>query len=284
MKNHRTWLGGALALLIVSVAVCGVLSWRAERTVHGAAGEIALSGAPYEPAVADTVASHVGTWNPPPPQSRGREWVYDTFTPPEIFYHARAKQFTVRPPAGLGDETTEAFGVELVSVRPEPFRLQLIGYVGDEGKWRGTFENVATGEVFLGGAGRRVPELGLVIESLDVKPQPVALAESMTTWQRVATARVRDERAGREVLLTHRERQVTDSRFAVLAVAGETAAREVRAGDSFKVGPVTYRVDRIQLSPVAVEMTRESPDLAQPDRRTLTPRPLEVTDEKPGGS
>src|SRR5687767_7844597 len=140
------------------------------------------------------------TWAAPVAQSRGREWIYDTFTPPEIFYNARSKQFTVKPPSSLVDEDTqEAFGLELIAVRPEPFRLQLIGYAGGEGNWRGTFQNVISGEVFLAAAGRRVPNLGLTIRALDVSLQPVRIADSMTTNQRVATAVVRDEKTGRDI-------------------------------------------------------------------------------------
>jgi hypothetical protein len=173
----------------------------------------------------------------------------------------------------VGDEAPEEpFGLELVAVRPEPFRLQLIGYVGSEGDWRGTFQNVATGEVFLAAAGRRVPSLALSIKSLDVRPADIALPQSMTTRQRVATAVIQDERARREVTLTHRERQFTGGFSALVALPGEAATREVRAGETFKIGDASYRVEKIQLAPASIDVTKESPTLAQPDRRILTPR------------
>jgi hypothetical protein len=162
-------------------------------------------------------------------------------------------------------------------VRPEPFRLQLIGYVGGEGDWRGTFENVATGEVFLAAAGRRVPNLALTIKSHEVRAVPVAIADSMTTRQRVATAVVRDERAGRDVKLTHRERQFTGGLSAFVAAPGETATREVRSGETFKLGDATYHIEKILLAPPSVEITKESPTRSQPDQRTLTPRESEET-------
>jgi hypothetical protein len=272
-SSHRAcWFAG-LALAAISVSVFGWLGWRDIRRPRGPAGPVALADAPYTPAIAETVARPSEGWAPPPAQSRGREWVYDTFTPPQIFFNARSRQFTVKPPAGfIEEEPDEAFGVELVAVRPEPFRLQLMGFIGDEGNWRGTFENLRSGEVFLASAGRRVPNLALYIKSLDVRSQPVATRETMTTRQRVATAVIHDEKTGRDVTLTHRERHFTSTLSALLAAPGETTTREARVGDAFKLGPATYRIDRIGLTPPSVEITKEAPTLTQPDRRTLTPR------------
>jgi hypothetical protein len=99
----------------------------------------------------------------------------------------------------------------------------------------------------------------------------------MTTRQRVATAVIVDERARREVTLTHRERQFTGGFSAFVALPGEAATREVRAGETFKIGDAAYRVEKIQLAPPSIDVTKESPTLAQPDRRTLTPREADDT-------
>jgi hypothetical protein len=134
------------------------------------------------------------------------------------------------------------------------------------------FQNLATGEVFLGSSGHRVPKLNLTVKSLDVSGQPIRIGEGMTVRQRVATAVVRDEKIGRDVILTHRERVFTGTVFAYLAAPGETATREVRAGDMFTIGEATYRVEKVETTPPSVEIVKESSNLSQPDRRTLTPR------------
>ncbi|MBI4622226.1 MAG: hypothetical protein HY736_03260 [Verrucomicrobia bacterium] len=279
-SSDKVLIGTALVLTLASAVVFGMRTWRDASAPPEPVTRVQLSIAPYIPAAVDAAAVKTDTWTPPIAQSRGRDWIYDTFTPPEIFYSARSRQFTVRPPTGLSeDEPSEAFGLELVSVRPEPFRLQLIGYVGSDGNWRGTFENVRSGEVFLAAAGRRVPSLALSIKNLDVRPQPVEVARSMTTRQRVATAVVRDEITGRDVTLTHRERQFTGTLFAFVAAAGQSATREVRAGDTFTLGDATYRIDAIQNSPPALEVTKESPNLTLPDVRTLTPRESDASED-----
>jgi len=144
---HRPLIAAALALAAGSAAVFGTLAWR-DRPAAGPV-TVQLADAPYTPAIAEAKPVTAEAWTPPPPQTRGRDWVYDTFTPPEIFYHARARQFTVKPPMGIVEEEApvEAFGLELVDVRPEAFRLQLVGYYGETGNWRGTFQNLLTGEV-----------------------------------------------------------------------------------------------------------------------------------------
>jgi hypothetical protein len=270
---EKILLAVALAGAVASGATFGALGRRPARAPGGPAAPVTLSAAPYQPTAPGAPVVTTGRWPPPVAQARGREWIYDAFTPPEIFYNARTKQFTVKPPAGaITEEPAEPFGLELVGVRPEPFRLQLIGYAGGAGDWRGTFQNQVTGEVFLAAAGRRVPDLGLTITSLDVRPVAVALPQSMTTRQKVATAVVHDERTRRDVTLTHRARQFTGAFAALVAAAGEPATREIREREEFKLGAAAYRVEKIELVPPRLEVTKESPTLAQPDRRTLRPR------------
>ncbi|MSU24932.1 MAG: hypothetical protein EXS32_14055 [Opitutus sp.] len=273
LSKDKLLLGATFVLVAASAATFGWLAYHNARAPRGPAARVQLGAEPYTPTAGDAPAVKTDTWSLPVAQTRGRDWVYDTFTPPEIFYNARSKHFTVKPPLSAGDELPEeAFGLELVAVRPEPFRLQLIGYVGGEGDWRGTFEKVASGEVFLASAGHRVADLALSIKRLEVTTVAIVLPASMTTRQRVATAVVHDERTGRDVTLTHRARQFTGGVSAFVAVPGATATRELRQGETFKVGDASYTVERIQLAPASVDITKESTTLVQPDRRTLTPR------------
>jgi hypothetical protein len=280
ISSEKLYLGAALLLALGAAGGFGYLTLRHRSAPGEAMRQAQLVEAPYKSTAPDAPPIKTETWGVPRAQKRGRDWVYDAFTPPEIFYNSRSKQFTVRPPSSLVDEeTTEAFGVELLTVRPEPFRLQVIGYVGSEGNWRGMFQNVLSGEVFLAGAGRRVASIGVTIKSFTVQPQPVPLPDSMTTQQRVATAVIRDEKNNRDITLTHRERFFTGTVFAFVAETGQSAAREVRSGDTFKVGEATYRVDRIETTPPTVEITKEAPNLLQPDRRVLSPREVEAPEE-----
>ena len=281
LPQEKVTLLAALGLAVASAAVCGAILWRQNSSTQAAVVAVDFPDTPYPPAVTEAEVVKTDTWTPPAPQSRGRDWVYDAFTPPEIFYNARTKHFTVKPPAAPVEEggvVEEAFGVELVSVRPEPFRLQLIGYVGGPGTYKGLFENIATGEAFLATAGRKVPKLNLTIQRFEVRPVEVKIPGSMTTRQLVASAVIVDDKTHAEVTITHRERRFTGELSAFVAQTGEAATREVRKGESFILGDVSYKVEKIELSPPSIDLAKDSPTLTQPDRRTLSPR---ETDDAP---
>ncbi|MSU50673.1 MAG: hypothetical protein EXS37_16565 [Opitutus sp.] len=282
-SSDKVLIAFALLAALASAGAFGTLAMRQGSAPSGPPPRVELASTPYTATAPDAPPIKTETWGLPVAQTRGRDWIYDTFTPPEIFYNARSKQFTVKPPSSLMDEEQlESFGLELVAVRPEPFRLQLIGYAGEDNA-KGLFQNVLSGQVYLAAAGRRFPELGLAIKSFEVAQQTIRSGESMATKQRVATAVMRDEKSNRDVTLTHRDRVFTGTVFAFVAATGESAAREVRTGDTFKLGEATYRIDKILTSPASVEVTKEAPSLAQPDRRILTPREADET-ERPDGS
>ena len=267
----KSFLFAALGLAVASAAVFGFLIWQDRSAAP--IGRPALSAPPYTPAaIADAVVKSA-VWSPPAPLARGRDWLYDVFTPPEIFYNPRTRQFSVSAASvGGSDQPDEPFGLELISVRPEPFRLQLIGYVGGEGDARGIFENRGSGEIFLASAGHRVGDLGLSIRRFSVRSEEISIPESMGFKQRVGTAVVTDARAGRDVILTQRERRMTGNVFAFVAVEGESAPREVRPGDNFKVGAAAYRIEQINAELATIDVVKTSPDLDEPWRRTLSVR------------
>jgi hypothetical protein len=275
--NDKVLIGLASLVAVASAAGFGYMMVTEMGFPLGSVPVVELASVKYEPKAPDAPAVKTETWAAPVAQSRGRDWIYDTFTPPEIFYNSRSRQFTVKPPSSLADdEVQEAFGIELVAVRPEPFRLQLIGYVGGEGTWRGTFQNMVTGEVFLASAGRRIPALGVTIRSFTVRSEVIRIGESTPSRQLVASAIVLDEKAGADVVLTHRERRFTGLLTAFVALPGESATRETRKGDTFKAGEASYRVAEIQLTPPSADLVKEAPSLTQPDRRTLVPREAEL--------
>ncbi len=265
--SPRTLLILAASLLVVSSAVFVGLAWRAQSSAT--LMQPVLTAAPYVPVGVDAPMVKNTVWESPSALARGRDWLYDLFTPPEIFYNTRTRQFAVSAPL-TGDEAAEApLGLELVSVRPEPFRLQLIGYVGGAGEARGIFENRRTGEVFLASAGHRVADLALEIKAFTVRSESIVIPESTNFSQRVATATIHDLRAKRDLTLTQRERQFTGNVFGLVALEGETAPREVLAGDTIKSGAITYRIERIATDPATIEVTKTAPDLAAPLRRTI---------------
>ncbi len=222
-------------------------------------------------------------WEPPPPQSRGRDWIYDTFTPPEIFHDPLTGRFSVHPPATLADErVAEDFGLELVAVHPEPFPLQLLGYAGAPGKWLGTFEHAASGAVFVAGAGRHLREPGFTIRSVEVHFEPAP--PEATLRRRIVTARVHDPKADREVVLTGGVRCFGDAASASVAAGGDPTVHRVWAGETLRLADVVFRIDCVVPVPPAIQVTRD-PEGPEPKVRWLNPGPRETAGDpaQPGG-
>jgi hypothetical protein len=179
----------------------------------------------------------------------------------------------VTPPEGpiRVAEKQLPFGIDLIRIKPDVFRLQLVGYVGGEGNYRGTFENALSGETVIGRAGKTFPDLGLTIKSFEVKRNRIESKESMPIYDTEATAVVVDTKTGDEVTLTNKRRRVQGAPFAVLKADGSDEPVQHRAGESFQVGNAVYTIVSISLEPPSALVRKESSDLKAPDTKTLTP-------------
>lgn len=225
-------------------------------------------GSPYEPANLKRPDTGVAIWPKAPAQAQG--WLYEVFTPPSIYYHASARAFAVTPPLPPGDLAVP-FGLELLAVRPEQFRLQLAGYFGAPGEYLVAFTSPHLPETLLAREGRRFEELGLTLKSFDVRKILVEPGEDRPVYDVAALAVLTDDRTGGEVVLDSRARKFTDTPLAVLQPLTGGARREVREGDTFADENSTYRIERIQLDPPEVVVARTTPGLAQPETRILRP-------------
>lgn len=230
-------------------------------------------------------------WRAPVAQRRGNDWTYDVFTPPQIRYEPRSGRLTVMPDetAPTAHEATRVLGdpdfrMTLKRIEPEPFRLQLLGVVGMREAPRGVFENVLSGEVLLLGAQSSVGALALTVEQVFVERSRAADAGDSPPPVPVAKAIVRDERTGARMTLTTAARLFTAELVAVVGIPssdGETQA--VREGDQIRDGAVVYRIDKIQLAPAAVSVSKWGAGQLAPESRTLVLQP-EATAGQSSGS
>jgi hypothetical protein len=228
--------------------------------------------AAYVPAGLDAPKVSTSIWPIAPAQTRGAEWIYDVFTPPEIYYNEATKEFSVTPPKPLEvvKPVEIPFGLDLVEIKQDVFRLQLVGYVGNAGSALGTFENTVTGDTFLAKAGKKIPTLGLTVRSFEVKRNLVPAKDSMPIYETVATAVVVDDKTGGEITLTNKQRLIKGSPIAILKATGSEKLFEQKADTSFSVGDVHYSVGAVTSEPAAVEVTKTAPDLKSPETKTLT--------------
>jgi hypothetical protein len=227
---------------------------------RSAGSEVAASPFPKEPAV----------WPKPAPQSSGHDWLYEVFTPPVIYYHAAAKSFAVTPPVPAADRGTP-FGLELLEVKFEFYPLQLAGYFGEPEDYLAAFVIPGQPETWLARRGRRFEQLGLTLQSIDVKKIEVAKNDARPVYDVAAFAVLRDERTGGEVVLDSRAPRLTDTPLAVLRLADGSPPRTWHEGDSFTDDTATYRIERIQVDPPEVVVARRISGMPGPETRILRP-------------
>lgn len=213
----------------------------------------------------------ITAWAKPAPQSHGSGWLYEVFTPPVIYYNTLAKSFAVTAPLNLADGGVP-FGLELLDVMFEPYRLQLVGYFGEPGDYLAAFTSPSQPETLLARSGRRFEQLGLTLKSFDVRKVEVAHTDAWPVYDVAALAVLFDEKSGAEVVLDSRARKLTATPLAVLrSVAAGAAPRTLHEGDTFSDDTGSYRIERIQVDPPEVVVARQTPGLPLPETRILRP-------------
>lgn len=270
-SQDKIIFGSSLTLLLVSAGWMAVANSKLSRP--SLPNPVDSGSSAYVPAGIDAPAVNTTAWRMAEAQTSGKEWVYDVFTPPEIYYNSGTKQFTVTAPNTNPEVVAPpaAFGVELIRIRPDAFRLQLVGYVGGEGDYRGTFENALSGETVMGRAGKTFVDLGLNIKTFAVIRKEIISKDSMKTYVTEATAVVVDVKTGDEITLTNKERRINGEPYAIFKVDGVEDSVQRRAGESFQVGSTTYNLVSVTAEPPSVLVRKESPDLKEPVIKTLTP-------------
>ncbi|MBI2514469.1 MAG: hypothetical protein HYV96_21045 [Opitutae bacterium] len=266
-----------LALVALASAL-GVAAWwwtqqvplrrlRVERVA------VELSGAVYVAAALPETPSPAPAWRKPGAQSAGGGWIYELFTPPVIYYHAATRVFTVTPPTYAAEKADLPFGLELLAVKREPFRLQLVGYVGAPGDYLAAFVSEQTPETLLARIGGRFDRLGLALRSFEIRRLNVAPPTQPPVLSVAAVATLRDERTGEEVTLDTLGPRLTDTPLAVLRVRADAKAkpRVLHQGDTFQQDDATFRVEHIQLDPPEVVVAKQTAGLPYPEMRVLKP-------------
>jgi hypothetical protein len=267
---EKVFLGVGAAALLASAG----WTWRQHQALSASQAEVTtpiLRGGVYAATAISPANETAATWRKAPVQSAGSGWVYELFTPPVIYYNATARSFAVTAPDGAGREVTAAWGAQLLAVRLEPYRLQLTGYFGSADDYVAAFAVPGSSEVVLARAGRRFGQLGLTLKSFEVRKMRLDHNDPWPVYDVAGVATLLDERTGTEVELDSRTRKLTDTLMAVMKMPGRGKPRELHEGDTWAEGEIVYRIERIQLEPAEVVVTRNVPGLPLPEIRTMHP-------------
>lgn len=267
---HRFIFGLAVAGLALSC----LWLWQqraAVRRLRSMPVAVKLSGSRYEVARLLPPEPTDIVWPEPAAQSSGPDWIYEVFTPPAIYYNPRARRLTVAAPRLLREEEAP-LGVKLLAVHPEPFRIQLVGYIGASGDARAVMVSPNQPATYLVRAGERVAGMGLTLESFAVQKVLADHGPAGPVYEIAALAVVRDERTGVDVRLDSRARKYTDTPLAVLqSASGPGRVRELHAGEIFADESSSYRVERVSLDPPEVMVVRMTPGGPEPETQVLYP-------------
>ncbi len=277
---------GGLALVLTSV---WAFLEQSKISARGTPLNAPTGGSAYEPKEVKVSMPPSQSWAKAGAQPAGENWIYNVFTPPKIYYNTYSKQFTVIPPelyvapvevGPLAPPPPPRPAIELVSVTQPLFRLQLVGYIGNEGNYRGTFNNETTGKTFFGTSGRKIPELNLEIVTFEAKRRKVVVAGGSTIIDVTAFAEVKDTLTGKLYRLVP-EKRLPDGPLAATIKLVDGTEKTIKSGDTVKSAEFTYVVGALTLDPPSIVVTRSGGAEAEPIVETLTiplpPAPAPVT-------
>jgi hypothetical protein len=214
-------------------------------------------------------------WVEPAAQRRGPGWIYDVFTPPAVHFDQRSGTLTATPAPELvsADADEVALDLELLEVRRELSRLQLVGYAGGPEDRRGIFLDLRTGETLIGHAGDRLAGCGFSVKRLVVTRAGAGFGDGAATGEPVAVATVADETTGNDVVLTSCKRCWLDAPLALFASRKTPGfRRELRVGESVALNGASYCIEHIDLDPPSVVVATVAAAGAVSAFHTLTPQ------------
>ncbi len=229
----------------------------------------------------EPVELDVPQWPEPPHQTAGLDWVFDLFTPPDIYYNPETEEYTVvsEPP-----EPPAPFGIELAEVRSGEYRIQLIGWVtGRTGGYLIQLQNLETGMVTNVREGREYPDMDLEVRSFRVDREPMEHGGQTTINVDVGRVVIQDTRADREITLVSTERRLDDTPTAYFRSSSDPERTfQGQEGHRFEYGGNAYVIEAI--TPPTVSVRRVSlEDEEDAESRTLVPQQRVTRSQEPAG-
>ena len=213
-------------------------------------------------------------WARPENQSRGEDWVFDVFTPPVLYYNPKTREFAVTRPdlsSAPDYDPWKIFEIELVEVRQSPYRLQLVGYAGEDGNYVAYFEFLETEELLLAREGKLLVEAGVKVLSFEVKQMRVEQEGSMPVFVNVGVARLMDYENDQEVHVTNLETKLFSELEATIRSKESGSIFVVREGSQIDMDGSTYVIGALSSSPPEAMVTKVSMDGGKRISKLLTP-------------
>ena len=178
MRHGEKIVAGAAGILFLVIVIWTLLS---SSTAETRGFETTGSGTFAVERIPVDVLSDAVDWGQPKSQG-GRNWIFDIFTPPVIYYDEETGTFTVTPPFPGAEAVDEAFELQLVEVKPVPYRFQLVSYAGAQGNYVLTLEDLDSGRDVFCAPNESLSEHGL--EVLNFSEARVVASSRSTGYHR----------------------------------------------------------------------------------------------------
>lgn len=266
MKN---WLDKIL--LIVALIVAGAatyLGMNATSTATIQSGSATPTGKEFDRSIPEVVAPELGVW--PEPEVQTADWVFEVFTPPRIYFNQQTTEFVVElPTEGAVVRQVTPFGLELVEIRRDVYRIQLSGYSGDFGTFR-----IGDQHIVRGRPGRDFEEEQFRLLSL-VEERHVddSIEGGTPIITRRGIATIVDLTNNREYILKSDELTYADFPVAEVQVRTRTSSesRVLKEGEVWETAEARYKLDRIHESEGTIVVTKVSlEDPSEVETETLS--------------
>ena len=198
------WL--AAGLLVLS---CGwsIQSWRIPRHRMSVTGAAILIGARHAAAEYPAEETAPALWAESSNPSLRDDQSGEIFGAPPLYFDESRKIYRLAGRAHRVPETTEA--IELVAIVPEPFQLQLTGYVGTPGNYRAILTHRGGDSTWVAREGESSDLLGLTLKRITVVKIPVSHGDRWPVQEIAARAVLFVRKTGEEVQLDSRSTKYT---------------------------------------------------------------------------
>ncbi len=234
---------------------------------------------PYQPVNLASENRELKSWDGPECQSPGKDWVFEVFTPPIIFFDPRTSAWTLEPPVEEV-EKDKPVGFELLVFQRELYRLQYNGYlVAPSGGVKDTMvliDNLETEKGIYGRVGQRFEDDHFYIRSFDVMRYLVQSDNSNQTPYFDENIRlvVFDERLGEDITLTGNKKRYKPQVKAVIRMIEDPIQTvTVGEGESFIIAEAEYKCVEIDLANNSVRVRRNLSAPANEVIETLIAKP-----------
>lgn len=214
-------------------------------------------------ALADWKAPNSQSWNP--------KAIFEVFTPPLIYYHKEANTFSLTPPGDTGKD----FGVELVGIERELYRIQLGGFAlgpsSDVGGPIVLLYNEETGQLLRARRGQRFAQAQFALLDFQARKFFKEQPDGSRILFEDISCHIFDERLNEKVALsTTGKRRIRHADAIFRTSVDASRIFKVREGETFEVNGQKFIVRTVDPETQTVEIEKLSGRQEEPLIQVLT--------------